>query len=150
MHLNRVKKLKIPEGAWKCPPHCLGLQRLNVLRITTKQPLIDLLCFWLFLSFDAEAIFAKISSSNHLLTMDENLTRGNKDIQYTMYIQYVSLQWCHRKIMFFLKTQEYHTIKTPNTVSVQLLLASLLIIFYQGYDNLEGLYAFIFTCLSCP
>lgn len=41
MHLKGVKMLKIPGGVWKCPPHCPWLQRLDVLRITTKRPLID-------------------------------------------------------------------------------------------------------------
>lgn len=164
MHLNRVKKLKIPEGVWKCPPHCLGLQRLNVLRITTKRLLIDSLCFWLpfFFSFDADAIFAKISSANDLLTKylaEDNVTRGDKDwmnIQNAMYIQYFfpyNTLAAFKNNVFFSQTQEYHTIKTPNTIPVQLL-ASLLIIFYQGYDHLEGLYAFNFHMsflpIDCP
>lgn len=41
VHLKGVKKLKIPGGVWKCPPHCPWLQRLDVLRITPKRPLID-------------------------------------------------------------------------------------------------------------
>lgn len=37
--------------------------------------------YFYFFSFDANAVFAKISSSNHLLTkylVEDNVTRGNK------------------------------------------------------------------------
>lgn len=62
------------------------------------------MCFWLFFffwegfffffSFEVDAVFAKISFSNHLLTkylVEDNVTRGDKgwvNIQNIMYIQY--------------------------------------------------------------
>lgn len=55
---------------------------------------VVLLAFFFFFSFDADAIFAKISSANDLLTkylVEDNVTRGDKDwmnIQNAMYIQY--------------------------------------------------------------
>lgn len=43
------------------------------------------------------------------------------------------------------RKQATHTINTPHTVSVELLLASLLILLCQGYEHLEGLYAFLIS-----
>lgn len=136
LHLAWVKKLKIG-GVWKCPPHCLWLQRLDVLRITTKRPLIDSL---LFLCLSAHA--AKISSSNQLTKyLVKNVTTGNEGWMSIWINTYFLLH-------IFSSRCSNDTRNTQNTVSLQLLLASLLRVICQGYGRIICI--FMLTWLSCP
>lgn len=52
---------------------------------------------------------------------------------------------CRSALKSTVKQKKWHRINTPTTFSVELLLASLLILLCQGYDHLEGLYALLIS-----